>query len=247
MMLSDHRPPRPAASAEPAHWLTNRINLWGQHGVTNLVGSGFPAYARLLHPLDGRTIHPSAPWEKISSSRGRTQPGDPHRGTLNTWALEALSDILAAHTTSPQTCYFAVWEGWGWMHDDGSGPSTITAYYAPDGVPPDVQPPEPAPADWQLDLSGPTFSVPGRNYYLFEGHVDDAVRIGHWVHEGFFIPQSPNFFWPADHAWCLATEIDDDSTVIGGSRELVDELCASETIEALRIAPDAPFEDRLNP
>jgi hypothetical protein len=89
--------------------------------------------------------------------------------------------------------------------------------------------------------------MPHRNsYYLFEGHVGQAVRIGHWVHETFFIPQSPQFLWPVDHAWCVGTEIDDDSTFIGGSGELVNELCASEVLEVLRIAPDAPYEDRLN-
>ena len=32
----------------------------------------------------------------------------------------------------------------------------------------------------KLDLSGPTFSLPGRNDYLFEGHLDAATRIGDW-------------------------------------------------------------------
>jgi hypothetical protein len=38
---------------------------------------------------------------------------------------------------------------------------------------------------------------------------------------------SPHFSWPADHAWCVATEVDDDSTFIGGTQLLIDELCAS--------------------
>jgi hypothetical protein len=54
---------------------------------------------------------------------------------------------------------------------------------------------------------------------------------------------SPNFFWPADNAWCAATLFGYDSTFIGDSRELVDELCATEDIEVLQIAPDAPQED----
>lgn len=226
-----------------------------------MVGSGFEAYARLLHPLDdhpgpltwaavaranGRILHSSAQWEKINPAAppGRSQPGDPMPGTLNTWALEALCAILTRHTMAPQTCYFAVWEGWGWPHEESS--SSVTSYYAPDGVMPEVQPPQLAPAEWQLDLSGPTFSLPGRNYYLFEDHIDAALRIGDWVNETFFIPQSPSFFWPADHTWCVATEVDYDSTLIGGTRALVDELCASEMIEVLPIPPDAPYEDRLN-
>lgn len=105
---------------------------------------------------------------------------------------------------------------------------------------PKPQPSGPAPAEWQLDLSGPTFSMPGRNdYYLFEGHVAKVVWIGRWIHERWFDPLSPNFFWPANHTWCVATAIDDDSTLIGGSSALVDELCTSEKLEVIQISPDA--------
>ncbi len=265
----DKRAPRPASSADAARWLTDRVDIWGPDWVTNMVGSGFEAYARLLHPLadepgaptwaqvarsNGRIIHPSAQWKMISSLQpgsltaakvfaGRSHPSGPHGGNLNGWALEALCAVLAGHTTTPQTCYFAVWEGWGGLGEPRPG-STMTSFFGSGPPPP---PPGPAPAEWQLDLSGPRFPMPHRNsYYLFEGHVGQAVRIGHWVHETFFIPQSPQFLWPVDHAWCVGTEIDDDSTFIGGSGELVNELCASEVLEVLRIAPDAPYEDRLN-
>ncbi len=232
--------------------------------MTNLLGPGFAAYARLLHPLEdhpasstwasvaranGRTMHPSVEWEKIRApaplkvekcARGRGYPGEPKWGHLDTWALEALCAVLARHTTTPQMCYFAVSSG-ALRH----GP-TVTAYSAPVGVLPEVRPPGPAPAEWQLDSSGPTFSFPcGNSYYLFEGRVGDAVRFGRWNNERWFDPQSPQFFWPADHAWCVATEAI-DSTLIGGSGELVEELCASTVLEVLQIAPDAPFEDRVN-
>ena len=269
----DHQPPRPAASAEPAQWLIDRVDLWDhEHWPTSMVGSGFEAYARLLHPLDdhpgpltwaaaahanGRVLHPSAWWEKINPAAPRSRPGGPMWGDLDSWALEALCAILARHTTTSQSCYFAVWEGWGWLQKESSStsgnvgifaglPTSVTSYYAPDGVLPDVRPPQPAPAEWQLDANGPTFSLPGRNYYLFEDHIDAAVRIGHWANADHFSPQSPSFFWPADHTWCAATEVDYDSTIIGGTRELIDQLCASQKLEVLQIAPDAPYEDRLN-
>jgi hypothetical protein len=37
-----------------------------------------------------------------------------------------------------------------------------------------------------------------------------------------------------------------DSTIIGGSRHLIDELCASDAVEVLQIAPDASYEDHVN-
>ena len=200
---------------------------------------GAPTWAEVAR-ANGRTMHPSVQWDRIRSpepfnpdndqwfQRGRAQPGDPMPGQLNTWALEELRAILAGRTATPRTCYFAVWQGCGLDRP----PVTMTAY--PPGSP--KVPPTPAPAEWQLDLSGPTFSLPHRNdYYLFEGHVIEV-----------FSPKTPHFFWPADHAWCVATDNFEDSTVIRGSSDLVDQLCASEDIEVLQIAPDAPHEDQLN-
>lgn len=34
--------------------------------------------------------------------------------------LTALCDVLARHTTTPDDCYFGLWEGYGWIPRDGS-------------------------------------------------------------------------------------------------------------------------------
>jgi hypothetical protein len=47
-----------------------------------------------------------------------------------------------------------------------------------------------------------------------------------------FDPQSPNLFWPADKAWCVATEIDLDSTYVGGSAALIAAILSDERLEA---------------
>lgn len=256
-----HRLPQP----DPARWLTERVDLRGPDWVTNLIGSDWPAYARLFHPLanqpggstwaataqaNGRIMHPCAQWHAISTPAsqdikeprgGRSHPMEPMWGELNTWALEELCTILARHTTQARNCYFALWQG-------RCGPgSTATSHYASNGAPPRA--PKPAPIERQLDFSGPTFAIHdlGRgDYFLFSGHIGDSTQIGHWVNEEAFFPQSPNFMWPADHTWCVATDIDDDSTLIGGPPRLIDELCASTRLEVLPIAPDAPFEDHHN-
>ena len=255
------RPPRPAASPQPASWLLERVNIWQDEWVTGMVGAGFEAYARLFHPptgdtlrswgevaaANGRRMHPSAEWEQISApgpyrpeDRRRSRGGQdaPEIGELDAGSLRALCDILARHTSTADECYFALWEGHGMLH--GWTP-TVRAYRLGSGPPP------PAPAEWQLDLSGPRFPMPARNdFYLFEGDVHDAVRIGYWANENAFHAITPQFMWPADHVWCVATEIDDDSTFIGGTQALVEELCASTEIEVLQIAPDAPARDLIN-
>ncbi len=43
----------------------------------------------------------------------------------------------------------------------------------------------------------------------------------------------PNLWWPDDRGWCLATEIDLDSTLVGGSAELIKGLLSDSDIEAV--------------
>lgn len=157
----DLRPPRPAAGIEPAGWLTERIDLRGPHWVTNLLGSGFAAYARMFHPpqdhlrsvtwaevarANGRKMHPWAQWNQINSPAEPSLARNPcaiTRGPhLDTEALEALCAILARHTATAWSCYFALWEG---RTPCRTASMTFTAYYAPDGVlPPDIKLPAPA-------------------------------------------------------------------------------------------------------
>lgn len=46
--------------------------------------------------------------------------------------------------------------------------------------------------------------------------------------------QTPNIWWPSDRQWCVATEVDLDSTYVGGPAALIDSLLASPSLEALR-------------
>ncbi len=247
------RVPPPAGSAEPAEWLTSRIAMFGANWVTGTVGTGWPAYARIFHPLDdavdalrwsdvaathGHRMHPGAQWEIISTDQpdlplksGRGFPGEPELGHLHQRALAALCHILAPHTTTAQRCWFALWEGRGWMHE---GAHTMLTAPGPSGDGTAA-----APHDWQLELTGPKFALPYRSYHLFGGPLQDATQLGYWVSADCFHPQSPNLMWPNDHAWCLATEIDFDTTLVGGSQDLVADITASPHLEALAISPEA--------
>jgi len=52
------------------------------------------------------------------------------------------------------------------------------------------------------------------------------------------VPQSPNLLWPVDRSWCVATEIDFDSTLVGGSAELIAAVLANPDLEAFPVRPD---------
>jgi hypothetical protein len=94
-------------------------------------------------------------------------------------------------------------------------------------------------------LDGPRVSMPGRDYILFAGPLAAAGELGWRCGEllnaayperesdpNEFEPQSPSLFWPGDRAWCEATEIDLDSTYVGGSPQLIEALLNDPRFEA---------------
>lgn len=116
--------------------------------MLSIVPAGFAAYARVYHPiwhLDGltrtamrwaavarannRTAHRRMQWPSIIGSyalyQTQTLPfvsGDlfehPAEGSLPPDVARPLWRTLAAHTTTPDRCWFAVWEGFGCLRAD---------------------------------------------------------------------------------------------------------------------------------
>ncbi|MDX6441112.1 MAG: hypothetical protein QOE43_841 [Gaiellaceae bacterium] len=64
---------------------------------------------REIARASGATAHGAMQFETIAdASRWRRRSG-----TLSTSLVTSLIDVLRRHTTRPEHCYFAVWEGWG--------------------------------------------------------------------------------------------------------------------------------------
>ncbi len=78
----------------------------------------------------------------------------------------------------------------------------------------------------------PTFSAPHRVYHLLAGPVEafsesaDGMRY-----------QSANLWWPDDRAWCVASEIDLNTTSVGCSGDAAAAILAHDGLEALAIDP----------
>lgn len=107
---------------------------------------------------------------------------------------------------------------------------------------------------------GPQLTLPGREHVLFRGGISELAD-PEWVlhvpwrdreaEQHGFPPdaQSPSLAWPDDHAWVLVTEVDYDSTIVGGTRELIDAVCADPRLEAFPLRADADLTwsaDRVN-
>jgi hypothetical protein len=225
-------------------WIAPRLGGFGA-GVGGVIPSGFEAYARILHPATAHTGELAA-WAEVAQSCGaidhglmqfhalvRTSPqidqvkaagwtgAAPHDGDLEPASLAALLDVLAAHTARPQRCWLCLWEGYGWL-----------------------------PHEWlDASASGSRLELPHRRYLLFEGPLDAVAELGDWPLPDWFLPQSPNIWWPADASWCVATEIDLPCTYVGGDRALIDDLLVDPRLEAWEASLDDPIafdSDELN-
>ncbi len=154
-------------------------------------------------------------------------PGaEPEVGNLEPETLRTLCGVLAKHTAPEQGCFFALWEGYGWIH--GSPSVAVITFDGASSEPiPPAFPPE--------VIGGPRLHHPHRDYLLFTGPLFAALDLGD--QRGVW-SQSPNLFWPADRSWCVTTEIDFDSTIVAGSSELVAAVLAEPGLEAWPVNPD---------
>lgn len=229
-----------------ADWIRERL---ADSGVGSVVPVGFPAYARLLHPVrsgppedrivrwaevaawSGRPLRPDSEFHSIAFPVDAKLDPRPWRGqgpingTLDGHDAAELVAILRSHSTTPDTCWFCLWEGRGWM-------TGVVAYATTDAHVSPTTVPSPIP---ESVLTGPRVQLPDRGYLLFSGPVEAGLA---------FVDsedQTANLFWPSDHSWCVASEIDLSSTYVGGSRDLVDQLLASDGLEALPAEVTAPI------
>lgn len=199
-----------------------------------------------------RVPHALMQWHAISTPEpgvslpltpeGRWSEVDTNPGNLGAEALATLLEVLTPFT-GPQDCYHALWEGYGWLH--GGGWFLLSRRGDPR---PEPERP-PTPEALRQALNGPRLQLPGRGYLVFHGPLAAALRIGHQAGWEWMHPQSPNLLWPEDRSWCVASEIDFDSTLVGGSEELVDAVLRSPDLDAWAVEPDddlSYFGDRIN-
>lgn len=218
-------------SVEPASWVGPRLSPFGKGLVTTVVPAGFPAYARILHPVTrGPMGEHTVRWARVAEWSGlrldrlahfpdvalpeHTPAGDPPwdsqgpaTGTLSAGDAATLVEVLAEYTQvvdGVRRCWFCLWVGFGWTSD-------------------------PIPADVR---DGVQVRLPHRDYFLFSGPVEDALA---------FVPgqrQTPNLWWAHDRSWCVASEIDLPWTYLGGSEELIAQVVDHPDLEALPAQPD---------
>lgn len=202
--------------------------------VASTIPDSFECYARILHRVNGSHA-PEVRWADIARAKGtRVHPevqfhtmaktalyervvldgvehAPPSPGELDEVQLAALAEILAGQ--SGADIHQAVWTGWG-----GFEPGTT------EGVP--------------YSHDGTLVVAKGfRAYFVFQGTGEDFARPP-WFDAGLGLnTQSANLAWPEDGSWCVATEVDFDSTLVGGTAELIAAVVHSPVLEAVQVTP----------
>ena len=128
----------PATDTAAARWITNHLHGFAD-SVVSIVPAGFSAYARIYHPAwqtsngqrtvvrwsdvaaaTQRVAHRQMQWPNIVGSHSPAHPPvfddsfePPSEGSVTPDVSRPLWQTLAPHTTTPESCWFAVWEGFG--------------------------------------------------------------------------------------------------------------------------------------
>lgn len=236
----------PASSVDHARWVVDALTAGT--GVAAIVPAGFEAYARILHALpDGQRWQDVAPLFLGPGGEAYAFPyPDPLlavEGDLDPQTVDALAAALAPSARGH--CHFGLWDGWGWLH-----PGAVAVSYAStDGGPQAAR----AQTDLQRERDRAMGRVRsfigacplsddvggGRPMRLFDGPIESVRAIGYDAFGyGTISRQSPQWWWPSDQTWFVATEIDYPWTYLAGTEDLVAHVLASLPAESARIAPD---------
>ncbi|MFI8774905.1 hypothetical protein ACIGKQ_22475 [Gordonia sp. NPDC062954] len=178
----------------PADWLFSQDEDWAD--LATLAPLGYERYARLRFVPDPEFLGQRES-DVTVPDRGGPDPSE-------IWQMGAAAQVLARHTTTPDDCFYLIWEGWPKVAALSTGLGAA-----------------------KIDLADDRGSVV-RSYYLYRGDTD---LIG-WDDDdgeglGPRLPM-PAFVWPADRAWCMVRDVDPHFASIGASSagiaDLLDDL-----------------------
>jgi hypothetical protein len=233
--------------ASAGAWI--RPRLAGDFGaVTREVPKGYEGYVRIFHPASNVYLD-DIPWGEVADLFDAVvHPQMQWHSLLGFSDPDELGGFYG-----PDTSIGAKWEGMdpptGEMH-----PRTLNAlltvlaaqtadprhcYFGlcaiMDGL-----------GDYSADEVKPLLELPmGRNHLVLTGPlsaIDQITRRSNWW-------RAPNLIWPADRTWYVASEVDFDSTLVGGSSELIEAIVKSPELEAWQVEPTdslAADADKIN-
>lgn len=233
------------------------------HPARGLDGEAVP-WRRIANKR-GTTMHGGAQFTPISgiSEEGIALVEDawdgeaPSGDGLPAAQLAAMAPLLAANTQTPEQIFLGLWNGLAFIH--GGDQIEVLVEYDPELsdeenaarlAAANAEAKRPAFSDQVRN--GPTLHTGSgyRSYYIFEGNAEDlASPLWARTSDGEQ-RQAPNLAWPQDRAWVLSTELYEDSSIIAGSKALIEALTRCPQLEAHEVSIDTRLDlegDEINP
>ena len=183
--------------ATPAAWIDAADLSWSK--LICLGPDGFERCTRLCFIPD-----PTHPGQQEGDVPTRDDPAP------EIDQLRLAADVLTAHTTTPDSCFFALWDGWGVIPADG--PSKPT-WQVPD-------------RDYFL-FHGPLSAL---------GDEDQWRGALLAPGQSWWLPL-PGFVWPADQAWCLTKDVDPHYAAIAASAAATQDLLSRSQLDLVPADP----------
>lgn len=206
---------QPIRGALDDAWIRNAIQPFASYEIGCLVPDAYPAYARILHPAWSDFGEPVT-WAAVASSAGtevhaRAQFANVSRG------LEPPRPVPFDRRP-----------------DDGRLASPVFDAVIDILSAHTATPDECLIGFWagRGGLEGiltARLQMPEREHLMLSG----PLRAAKPDRGGAIGPETgPSLMWPADRAWFLATDVDLDSTYVGGTESLIDAMISDDRIEA---------------
>jgi hypothetical protein len=219
----------PEADVSPGRWVADAVRPG--LGVAGLLPPLFPAAARVLHPAaqyDGDD-DVDVRWADVAAANGTVAH------PLMEWGgITGSLDFYEDADQSP------LWEGAparGHLPEQVAGPlAEVLARHT--GTPQDC-----LFAVWDgfgyISAPQPRLTVGARDFWLVRGPVGLAaanMAVEPW-------DQSASLWWPADRAWCVATDVELVCTYVVGSAACIADVLADPRLEAVPATTTQPVGD----
>jgi hypothetical protein len=205
--------------------------------VLSLVPLGFSSYVRVFHPAHrgpGDALSPVR-WEEIAAANGTRVHAAMqlhavarhlkylHEGQPGVYDDPPSEGTLPPEAAAPLADILA-------RHTSTRARCCFAVWNGFGDLPADIR-------------AAPSFHLPNREYHLLIGSLRAATESAADSPR----QQSPNLWWPDDCSWCVATEIDLNTTYVGCTDACRDEIVASPDLEAWAIDPSAGIDWRSDP
>jgi hypothetical protein len=227
-----------APDAAPAAWVVDGLRGFAD-SVLSVLPEGFAAYSRIFHPAGNGDPEVSVRWRDIAQANGRTAhrmmqwpsitgsfrfyQGDHQPGL---WDREPEKGVLPEGLVPVLATALA-------RHTATPGRCWFAVWDGWGALDPGVR-------------DAPVFEIPHRRLFLLTGPltaIRSSLETPPWW-------QPPTLWWPDDRSWCVATEIDFETTYVGGTHACIAELTSHPDLEAVIAQPADGVtwaSDQVNP